>query len=276
MNQSARPARTVAPSEPDQDSAETMEARQARIQEYLSNRESATTRQIAEHVGISAITIRRDLHALEEQGVVDRFHGGARLAARRPEAEENFSARQRRNSEDKVRIGGCAAKLVRPGDSLVMNDGTTVMQAALAIRNMGIECSVTTNALNVAMALSDGDRLSVNVLGGVVRRVSYGTYSPAEDFLDGMNFDLAILGAESLNLEEGVYLDHEFDMVTARRMMAHSASVVVVADGTKWFRLGRRLMATWEEVDVLVTSSCPPETQTALESLGVEVIQATG
>lgn len=149
------------------------------------------------------------------------------------------------------------------------------MQVALAIRNSGPECSVTTNALNVAMALSDGDRLSVNALGGVVRRVSYGTYSPSADFLDGMKFDLAILGAESLNLTEGVYLDHEFDMVTARRMMAHSARVAVVADASKWFRLGRRLMATWEEVDVLVTSSCPRDTQLALERLGVEVIVAS-
>jgi DeoR family transcriptional regulator of aga operon len=261
-------------SEPENESADTIEARRGRIREYLSNRESATTHQIATHVGISAITIRRDLQLLQEQGVVDRFHGGARLTPPRPEAEENFSARQRRSASDKVRIGALAATLVRPGDSLVMNDGTTVMQAALAIRDSGRECSVATNALNVALALSDGDKLSVNALGGLVRRVSYGTYSPSEDFLSGMKFDLVILGAEALDVDEGVYLDNDFDIVTARRMIARSERVAVIADGSKWLRRGRRLMATWKEVDVLVTSSCPPATQAALEKLAVEVMVA--
>lgn len=268
-NQETPPA-----SEPENESADTMEARHDRIRDYLSHCGSATTHQIAKHVGISPITIRRDLQLLQEQGVVDRFHGGARLAPPRPEAEENFSARQRRSASDKVRIGALAATLVRPGDSLVMNDGTTVMQVALAIRSSGRECSVATNALNVALALSEGDKLSVNALGGLVRSVSYGTYSPSEDFLSGMKFDLAILGAEALDVDEGVYLDNEFDIVTARRMIGRSARVAVVADASKWLRRGRRLMATWEEVDVLVTSTCPPATRAALEKLGVEVMVA--
>jgi DeoR/GlpR family transcriptional regulator of sugar metabolism len=253
--------------------AEKAVTRQAMIRDYLTGRKAVTTHELAKHVGVSAVTLRRDLGVLEELGVIERVHGGARLAAPRPEVEEQFSVREHRNPDAKAWIGRCVAALVEEGESLAMNDGTTVMQVARAILDAETGCSVTTNALNVALVLSDGDRLDVTVLGGLLRRSSFGTYSPVDDGLVGISFDTAILGIESMDLDDGVHLDHQFDLVIARRMMARAARVVIVADSSKWSRRGRVRLAAWDDVDILVTDSCPPESRATLSRRGVEVVE---
>lgn len=246
--------------------------RRARIRELLTSRSSATTAEIAKHVGVSEITVRRDLEALSRAGVIDRVHGGARIAASRPVVEENFSSRQQRHLEEKTRIGAAMARQIPDQSSIAMNDGTTVMQVGLALRESGKRCTVTTNALNVAVSLIDSANLEIHVLGGLMRRSSYGTYSPIDHSLPSMNFDLAVLGAESLDVHDGVHLDHEFDAVIARRMMERASKVAVVADGSKWSRSGRLRLAPWDEIDLLVTTSCPPDAKIELAKLGVDVV----
>lgn len=253
-------------------SRDAVEMRRARVRELLAARGTATTGEVAAHLGVSEITVRRDLEALARAGVVERVHGGARIAASRPVVEENFASRLLRNLEDKARVGVAAAALVPEGSSIAVNDGTTVMQLAHALLEAGTRCTVTTNALNVALALIDSEDLEIHVLGGLMRRSSYGTYSPIDHSLPSMHFDLAILGAESLDVTEGVHLDHEFDAVIARRMMDRASRVVVVADGSKWPRSGRLRLAGWDEVDVLVTTSCTAEARRALEAQEVEVL----
>lgn len=246
--------------------------RQARVRELLSSRSSATTAEIAAHVGVSAITVRRDLDALSRAGVIDRVHGGARIAASRPVVEENFSSRQQRHLEEKTRIGTAMAQRIPDASSIAMNDGTTVMQVGLALRESGKRCTLTTNALNVAVSLIDSANLEIHVLGGLMRRSSYGTYSPIDRSLPSMHFDLAVLGAESLDVYDGVHLDHEFDAVIARRMMERATKVAIVADGSKWSRSGRLQLADWDEIDLLITTSCTPEARAELERRGVDVV----
>ncbi|CAN5180552.1 DeoR family transcriptional regulator [soil metagenome] len=246
-------------------------SRHQKLREYLAGRVAATTGELAEHLGTSPVTIRRDLHMLEQLGVVERIHGGARLSAARPEVEEKFSVREHRNPAAKSRIGACVASLIQPGESITMNDGTTVMQVAQSLVELGTPCAATTNALNVALAMSDGDRIDVTVLGGLLRRASFGTYSPADDATSAINFDTAIIGVEAMDIDGGVYLDHQFDLAVARRMMSRSARVIIVADQTKW-RRGRIHLAGWEDIDALVTDVSPPEIGVALKEQNVALI----
>lgn len=252
--------------------AEFASSRQQQLRQYLAGRDAVSTGELAERLGSSAVTIRRDLHELEKQGIVERIHGGARLAAARPEVEERFSVREQRNPAAKAAIGRCVADLVTPGESITLNDGTTVMQVAQSLVRRGIPCAATTNALNVALAMSDGDRIDVTVMGGLLRRASFGTYSATEDAASAINFDTAVLGIESMDAD-GVYLDHQFDLAVAQRMIARSARVVVAADSSKW-RRGRRLLAGWNAVDLLVTDRVRGELNAALDGLSTRVISA--
>lgn len=247
-------------------------SRQQKLREYLAGKVAVSTGELADHVGTSAVTIRRDLHALEQQGIVERIHGGARLAAARPEVQERFSVREQRNPSAKAAIGRCASALIQPGESIALNDGTTVMQVAQSLVRRGTACSATTNALNVALAMSAGDRVDVTVLGGLLRRSSFGTYSATEDSTAATNFDTAILGVEAMDAG-GVYLDHQFDLAIAQRMIARSARVIIVADSTKWGR-GRHFFATWDRIDLLITDRITTEMRSGLRSQPTQLIAA--
>lgn len=247
-------------------------SRQQKLRAYLVGKTAVSTGELAEHVGTSAVTIRRDLHALEQQGIVERIHGGARLAATRPEVQERFSVREQRNPSAKAKIGRCAAKLIVAGESIALNDGTTVMQVAQSLVRRGTACSATTNALNVALAMSAGDRIDVTVLGGLLRRSSFGTYSATEDSAAAAKFDSAILGVEAMDAN-GVYLDHQFDLAIAQRMIARSDRVIIVADNTKWGS-GRHFFATWDQVHMLITDRARSDMRASLRSHGTQLIVA--
>lgn len=247
------------------------ERRHERIREYLGERTFVSTHDLAQAVDTSEVTLRRDLRYLEQLGIVVREHGGARLVVDRLAAEERFAARELRNPESKAQIGHQVAAMIEHGEHVAMNDGTTIMQVALAIRATGVQITATTNALNIAATLSDSSTVDVYALGGLVRRASFGTYSPSADALDGQRFDTAVLGIESMSLD-GIALDHPFDLAIARAMIERSERVVIAADASKWHRRGRMDLAGWDAIDVLVTDTCPQNLRSSLAELGVQVI----
>ncbi|MFD5663007.1 DeoR/GlpR family DNA-binding transcription regulator [Streptomyces hirsutus] len=251
------------------------EVRHGRLREILGDGGFMSTYELARAAGVSEVTLRRDLRLLEQMGVVVREHGGARLAAGRLEAAERFATRELRNPDAKTAIGRRASELVGPGEHIAFNDGTTVMQVANALLAAGTRVTVTTNALNVAMNLSEGSDIDVYVLGGLVRRASFGTYLPAQGALAGQRFDTAILGIESMD-ENGIALDHAFDIDIARAMIDRSQRVIVVADGSKCERRGRLELTGWEEIDVLITDFCPDHLVGPLRRAGVEVLLTPG
>ncbi|PFG31180.1 DeoR/GlpR family DNA-binding transcription regulator [Paramicrobacterium agarici] len=230
--------------------------RHERIREYMASRAFVNIHELAIAAGTSEVTVRRDLRALEQRGVVVREHGGARLADDLTEAQERFTSRELRNPHGKSEIGQRAVSLIDRGEHVAMNDGTTVMQVAMALESRREPATVTTNALNVALRLSESDSIDVYVLGGLVRRASYGTYQPDSSVIDRLHFDTAVLGVESMS-KRGVTVDHPFDLAIAQAMIRQADRVVIVADESKWRRKGRMELATWDEIDVLVTDSAP-------------------
>lgn len=246
--------------------------RHERIRDYMASRTFVNTHELAIAAGTSEVTIRRDLRALEHLGLVIRDHGGARLAEDLPEAQERFASREFRSSEAKAAIGKVAASLIERGEHVAMNDGTTVMQVAVALDAQQQPATVTTNALNVALRLSESESIDVYALGGLVRRASYGTYAPDGSTLDRMHFDTAVIGIESMS-ERGITVNHPFDLAIAQSMIKQADRVVVVADGAKWQTRGRIEITKWDAVDLLI-SDVPPtgDALKALSAAGVEFL----
>jgi DeoR family transcriptional regulator, aga operon transcriptional repressor len=244
-------------------------ARWQRIEEVLAQRGLVGTNELAQLTGVSAVTMRRDLDALTESGVLVRTRGGARLVKPRRELDEAFTTREGQMADEKRRIAVAAVNCLRPGEALGMNDGTTVMQVAQQITSRQIPLTVATNALNIALALVDSEFVEVTVVGGLLRRVSFGTYAPTEDALGHVRFDTVVLGIAGMDSATGIAMQHPFDSVSARRFIDRARRVIVVADSSKWNVSGYAHLAGWDEVDALVTDRSPPQ---ALS--GTEVIVA--
>lgn len=250
-------------------------SRQRRIQEIVSERGLVSTDELAELVGASAITIRRDLAELEALGALERTRGGARLLRHTLAVEEMFAERVRKRAKEKRRIGQRAAELIRDVDSVWLNDGSTVLQVARHLVRADREVVVATNALNVALALLEGPRIEVTVIGGLLRLTSFGTFWPNDSLMGSLQLDAAVLGVASLDPIAGVAMHHYFDVAVTQRMIDRAHRVIVVADSSKWSELGRAHLANWERIDVLVVDECPPDAAERLAAHRVEVVIAS-
>jgi DeoR family transcriptional regulator of aga operon len=232
--------------------------RHRRIEEVLAQRGIVGTEELAELTGVSSVTLRRDLETLMASGVLQRTRGGARLVEPRHELDEAFATRERLMSDEKRRIAAATISCLRTGDALGMNDGSTIMQLARRIVDARIEVTVATNALNVALALLESEFVGVTVVGGLLRRASFGTYSPTEDELASVRFDTVVLGIAGMDPNAGITVNHPFDRAFARRLIERADRLIVVADSAKWTAGGYARVAGWDEVDILVTDAPPP------------------
>src|ERR1035437_3065733 len=141
------------------------EERQKRIESFLQQAEFASLEELAKHVGASVSTVRRDLTVLEAAGSLKRTHGGARLLAP-PTDEFTFSARDTHQLEEKEAIGKACAELIRPGQSVIVDAGTTVYHVARHLEEKAPH--IITNSLPVANLFGAANRLEVVVTGGVI------------------------------------------------------------------------------------------------------------
>ncbi|HRO52095.1 MAG TPA: DeoR/GlpR family DNA-binding transcription regulator, partial [Alicycliphilus sp.] len=162
--------------------------RQIQLLEELRERKSATVEQLAETLGVTLQTVRRDVQRLAEQGLLSRFHGGVRLPS---STVENIAHNQREtlNSEGKARIARAVAAQVPHHCSLILNIGTTTEAIAKALlRHQGLR--VITNNLNVAAILCGNPDCEVIVAGGVVRTRDGGIVGEAAvDFIRQFRVD---------------------------------------------------------------------------------------
>jgi DeoR family transcriptional regulator of aga operon len=251
-----------------------------RILEILAAEGQVDVDDVAERLGVSTATVRRDLGDLADQQLLARTHGGAVPSASSYDLPLRYkSARQ---ASEKQRIGAAAAALVEPGQVVGMNGGSTCMEVAraLALRSDlipvggGGGVTVLTNAMNLASELLARPQIDLVLTGGAARRQSFELIGPmAEASLEGVLLDMTFLGVDGVDAALGACGHHVGEASVNRRMAAAAGRVVIVADATK---LGRRAFARIcpaSEIDVLVTNEeAPPEALAPFREVGIEVI----
>jgi DeoR/GlpR family transcriptional regulator of sugar metabolism len=250
--------------------------RRERIEQMVRERERVTVDALAELLGTSRETIRRDLTDLAERGRVRKFHGGATLAEPRgPEAdvEGSFQGRLLENAEAKRAIARRAIQLFEPGDTLFVDTGTTTLLFAeeLAIAS-GL--TVITNSAAIAAMAARGNANSTFLIGGEYRAESTENLGPlAIDQISQFHAIHAVLAVGSI--ETVGILDFDLrEADVARAMITQSRSVTVLADASKFGRGGLIKVAPLEAVHRVVTESEPPQAIAhALEEAGVSVIK---
>ncbi|HTL19774.1 MAG TPA: DeoR/GlpR family DNA-binding transcription regulator [Steroidobacteraceae bacterium] len=248
-----------------------IEERRRRIRELLREEGRVTVDALAARFGISPVTIRADLSILESAGALTRTHGGALSL---PDADQSLDVKQLQHRAEKQRIAAAAADLIRDGETLILDSGTTTAQIARRIRTLDLKSiNVITNALNIAALLIEVPSVRLIVPGGILRRESNSLSGPmAETALATLRADRLYLGADGVDPQIGVMTPHLAEAELNAKMIGIAQQVVVVADSSKFARRNISLIARVEQLHMLITDRAAP--QDAVEQLrqrGVEV-----
>ena len=248
-----------------------IEERRRRIRELLREEGRVTVEALAARFGISQVTIRADLSILESAGTLTRTHGGALSL---PDADQSLDVKQLQHRAEKQRIAAAAAELIRDGETIILDSGTTTAEMARRIRTLDLKSiNVITNALNIAALLIDVPSVRLIMPGGILRRESNSLSGPmAETALAALRANRLYLGADGVDPQIGVMTPHLAEAELNAKMIGISQQVVVVADSSKFARRNISLIARVEQVHILITDRAAP--QDAVEQLrqrGVDV-----
>ncbi|MDR2348313.1 MAG: DeoR/GlpR family DNA-binding transcription regulator [Bifidobacteriaceae bacterium] len=250
-----------------------MVERRRAILSILEAQAEAGTSGLSRRFDVSEMTIRRDLTALEAQGLVQRTHGGVVLG-HTAGAEPRYLAKQKVNATLKARIARYAAeRLVNDGDILLMEGGTTVTAMAQSLRGKR-DLTVVTNGLYTAHELSYLlPEVTVLCTGGVLRDTSFTFVGPtAEAFFESFRGDKLFVSATGLSLEHGFTDPNPIEAAVRARMQEAAREVVALIDSTKFGLTSLVQTAPADGVNVVVTDAgAPRETLRELAQLGVEV-----
>lgn len=236
--------------------------------------------------GVTTVTARADLDALERQGGIRRVHGGAvpvgaALGDARPEREPSFEEALEASVEPKRRIGEHVAGLVRSGQSLILDVGTTTLQVARALRRRTDleDLVIFTNGLSIALELeAEIPRFQVVVTGGTLRPRQHSLVDPlAGSLLQGVHVDLAVIGCNGVDPVHGVTNANLPEAGVKALMLQRAARAVVVADGSKLGEVHLGRVGPVDAFDALVTDASAPSAVVAeLEEAGLAVVTARG
>ncbi len=250
--------------------------RRERIRQLIAVRQEASVAELAELLGASPSTIRRDLERLEAEGLLERRHGGA-VAPGAPQAAPEPPVLQRAGEQaaEKRRIAQAAAGLIGDGETVFISGGTTTAEVArLLPGRQGL--TVLTNALNIAQPLLDDPHITVVIVGGLVRRSEMSLVGPlTQQAVRNLRADKVVMSVRAIHPQFGLTNDDLLETETDRAILECAPEVIVVADHTKLGRVAPSLVAPAAAMSILVTDGdAPAEILAALRELGVRVVQA--
>ena len=237
--------------------------RQIKLLDVVRTQGSASVEQLADTLGVTLQTVRRDVQGLASAGLLTRFHGGVRV----PSSTTKNIAHQQRESlhaEGKARIARAVAKSVPNHCSLILNIGTTTEAIAKALlHHKGLR--VITNNLNVAAILCGNPDCEVIVTGGVVRPRDRGIVGEATvDFIRQFRVDIAIIGISGIE-PDGSLRDFDYrEVKVAQTIISHAREVWLAADHSKFNRPAMVELARLAQIHRLFTDAPPPEPFAAL------------
>jgi DeoR family transcriptional regulator, fructose operon transcriptional repressor len=250
------------------------EERQKRIEEHLKNFEFASLDELAQHVGASPSTVRRDLSVLEAGGVLRRTHGGARLLS--PKSDEfAFATRDTHQLDEKEVIGKACAELIRPNQTVIIDAGTTCYHVARHLNHKSLQ--IITNSLPVANLFMAAPQVEVVVSGGVIYpRLGVLVGPLAVEAFSHIHADIAIMSGGGLTLD-GVTNSHSLLIEIQRAMINAVQKVIFCLDHSKFGRHSVSSLCELDVIDTIVTdAAAPAELVEALRARQIEVIVGPG
>ena len=241
------------------------------IAESIRSRGVVSVAEMAEALGTTDITLRRDLRAMAKEGLLVRTHGGAVLPAALGH-EPSYSEKARQAAAEKAAIARLAVELIQPGDSILLGPGTTTLALARLLVSSP-ELTVVTNSLLVAQALMEAPHVEVILTGGTLRRSIHALVGPAaEESVRSLRASQAFISGNGFTADRGLSTPSPLVAATDRALASAAQQVVVLADHTK---IGEETMCQTvpaARVHTLITDSrAKPAELEAIRAAGVEV-----
>ncbi|MFZ5521933.1 MAG: DeoR/GlpR family DNA-binding transcription regulator [Pseudomonadota bacterium] len=232
--------------------------RQLKLLEEVRVRGAVSVERLAERLGVTLQTVRRDVQRLAEAGLLARFHGGVSMPAARPSASEEWRKRQALRADAKHRIAQAVVAAIPDGSALMLGVGTTVEAVARELLRRR-RLSVVTHSLHVAAVLADHPDGRVLVAGGLLRARDRGAEGEAtEAFLRSFKVDIALFSAIGLDAD-GTIRDQDLrDQKAVQAMMAQARETWLLADSSKFHRAALVASHRLEQVQHLFTDAPPP------------------
>lgn len=245
--------------------------RHRRIMALLHQQTSLSVSQLAHMLGVSEVTIRKDLTLLEQQQMLYRVHGSAILA--NPYIQErHVNDKEKLCSDQKRAIGAYAARLVEPRDTILIASGTTTLAMAREIREVE-ELTAITTSLSVATTLAENDECTVIQLGGVLRNSSFSVVGPfAEQMLRQFSCSKLFFGVDGFDLNYGVTTTNLMGGHLALMMIETVQKVIALVDSSKFGRRGFCKMCDVDRNDMVITDDgVSPIVVEQLQEAGIDV-----
>lgn len=245
------------------------------ITDILQSEGNVHVAEMAERLGVSAVTVRADLDFLESQQMLRRTRGGA-VPMRPRRFEMPLELTSQTNADAKKRIGRAGAEMVRSGDTVIIDVGSTTTELAKALARDLTDVVVVTNALNIALALETHPGITVVVTGGTLRPLQHSLVAPfASLLLREVNADIAFIGCNGVDPEKGFTNTNLDEAEVKHSMIAAARRVIFLTDHSKLMNVATARVAPLDRADVLVTDDgASPDAVRRLRKAGIEVVVA--
>ena len=225
----------------------------------LRTKRAVRVTELAVALGVSDMTVRRDLDVLEEAGLLDKVHGGATARSERSAEEPGFVVKSLRNTQEKRAIANAAAELVLPGTAIGIAAGTTTWQLAYRLVDVA-SLIVVTNSIRVADVFHQNERADRTVIltGGIRTPSDALVGSVAASALRTLHLDNVFMGSHGMSARGGFTSPNMSEAETNRAFIEASDQLVVLADHTKWDVTVLSSFASLEDADVVVSDTRLP------------------
>ncbi|NGM73019.1 DeoR/GlpR family DNA-binding transcription regulator [Sphingobacterium sp. SGL-16] len=227
--------------------------------------------ELCESLGVSSVTIRKDLQFLEDSGLVYRTHGG--VTKQNPyQTDRSVIEKEKLHEAEKRAIAKASANFLTPNDSIIIGSGTTTQFFAREIIPQG-HLTVVTSALNVTLELLKHSNVEVIQLGGSVRHTSSSvTGQYAINTLEQFFCSKLFLGVDGIDLEYGISTTSAQEALLNQKMISVAQQVIVLADSSKFSRKSFGKIADFSNIDVIISNEIPSSFQELFDSLGIQTI----
>lgn len=236
------------------------EERLQQIVTYVQKHFRASVQELCTAFTVSESTIRRDLRELEARNLLKRAHGGA-VSIDSMKFEPTYQEKEDRFQEEKKNIAKRAAELIRDGDTLIIDSGTTTYYLAQELTSFK-NLTVVTNSILVTQKLSEYEGIDVMSTGGLLRRNTMALVGPvAEGVLDKFHADKVFLGTNGLDGKFGLTTPDIVEASVKHKMLTAADQVILLADHSKLGAVSFTRFGGLEDVDICITGDTIPEEQ---------------
>lgn len=249
--------------------------RQRRMLEYINQNRTARLQELALFFHISEATARRDLDELSRQGAIIRTHGGAMRVEKSTAYETLYQERMNQQQPEKERIATCAARMVKSGDTVFIDAGTTAFAIAKAISSLE-RLTIITNDLLTASQLQLKPTCTLMVTGGMRRGGSQELVGAvAEEFIRASHADIAFIGVDGVDWMGNVCIANFDEMGIKRAMLQSAARKVIVAAHEKIGHAALVRICYLKDADCLITDEgIHTDSLRKLKKVGNDIILA--